>query len=1314
MTEEKDIELFSHNETAYQALTNGLIDYPLAFLEHATGTGKSFILLKYLYKHQRQKRILFISMHEEMFGQLFDEQMTTLGISKNDFYKFDTMIYANLLKQNPQKLVEEYDCIVFDEAHHCGAEKWSEVILELKELILQHKDKVMIGATATSIRYLDNFMDVSEVFFNGHTVSRLPVSYAILNNLLPAALYVNPASACQEYLYKVKKKLSNLPVNEEIKNIQVLLDNLNQKIDKENSVNNTLKKYGVKPGEKYIVFCKNIADLNRKKNEAISWFKDIGPIQTFAAHSGQKKHKNKEEIKEFSKKRPEISLMFAVDIFNEGFHIKGVDGVFMFRKTKSPIIYFQQIGRALSFSVRKKQIKIFDFVNNIAENDVIYELYKEIIAEAKRLIEEHPENKELYEEILDRFQIIDNTSTILDELKQIEKFINENYVIKNNLELAIMKLVEYRFYYPETDFNKNMENKCIADDYINAYNYICSMHSYLTIQDIEKIKGLNIDFGYQINMPLANRLEKLKGYSTFYELEQANLISFTSSYIAFVNKFNRRPTLCIDSYENDLYNKYRNYLNILKTSKLKKIIADFPFVLTVEELILTNRYPSKEEIKQYLNYINNKIENKKNLDEVEIKVAKRITRIVGFNRDTIFINQLDESVYKIEFAIATIAKYKKEVNSNEKFTNLHIFSKEENIYKAIKIIYKYATRVTNSQFEKLLSLDIELPKIISMSMEERLKLLGKYNSFYEKDQKDNIIFANQYIKFIINNKRRPNPNIENEKELCFSYNQFLYHTSISKLKEIANTLNNFNIPLIFEEKLLLGIKIPEQELNDYINIIVQKFSRDFTISSEDLKILRAIERYQDTNKKHQLKEFINKVKNIQEIDKNIQILEEYKVTVSKIDFLSAPIDIRRKWYAIKEKYKFLTKNQVQKLIKIGIDLPEELLKEIYSLENNSCIYEKELLKRDTLIEKLVSYYKMYSKRPEPDSELDILYKNYISNSTRNSIVYFIETLKKDIPLTIDEEIILGIYPKELSRNYFDSLIKKEYLSTYEHKILTLADKGSYKKDKKKIKDSNSQNFKSFNLEEQIVSNLKYQITLNPQEKVNYDNEYFKISEINRQKLEKYRQNILIEDFLNKILIILRKNKKPLQSCLDKEQYQEFEKILQSEILDNKNLELIKKVTELNYEYIYLEQNLIKEQFLKEYIDFIIAHNGLKPSISAQNDQELSLATHYEAIKDTLTNQDLLKISKVVKQVQIQVEEDNFYEKFIDFINNNGRFPCGNSDNNEEVYLNNAYLNFYKKLSKEEKNNLQKLQKIYGRATLLANIEFRKKKEGLKK
>ena len=91
------------------------------------------------------------------------------------------------------------------------------------------------------------------------------------------------------------------------------------------------------------------------------------------------------EISAFGEKRNEISLMFAVDIFNEGFHINGVDGVLMFRKTKSPIIYFQQLGRALSFSARKKQIKIFDFVDNISDNDVIYELYKEIIAEAKKL-----------------------------------------------------------------------------------------------------------------------------------------------------------------------------------------------------------------------------------------------------------------------------------------------------------------------------------------------------------------------------------------------------------------------------------------------------------------------------------------------------------------------------------------------------------------------------------------------------------------------------------------------------------------------------------------------------------------------------------------------------------------------------------------------------------------------------------------------------------------------------------------------------------------------------------------------------------------
>ena len=44
--------------------------------------------------------------------------------------------------------------------------------------------------------------------------------------------------------------------------------------------------------------------------------------------------------------------MFAVNIFNEGMHVNGVDGVIMTRHTTSPIVYLQQIGRALSYKKR--------------------------------------------------------------------------------------------------------------------------------------------------------------------------------------------------------------------------------------------------------------------------------------------------------------------------------------------------------------------------------------------------------------------------------------------------------------------------------------------------------------------------------------------------------------------------------------------------------------------------------------------------------------------------------------------------------------------------------------------------------------------------------------------------------------------------------------------------------------------------------------------------------------------------------------------------------------------------------------------------
>lgn len=56
--------------------------------------------------------------------------------------------------------------------------------------------------------------------------------------------------------------------------------------------------------------------------------------------------------------------MYCIDALNEGIHLEDISGVILLRPTVSPIVFKQQIGRALSAS-KKKDAVIFDIVLNI-------------------------------------------------------------------------------------------------------------------------------------------------------------------------------------------------------------------------------------------------------------------------------------------------------------------------------------------------------------------------------------------------------------------------------------------------------------------------------------------------------------------------------------------------------------------------------------------------------------------------------------------------------------------------------------------------------------------------------------------------------------------------------------------------------------------------------------------------------------------------------------------------------------------------------------------------------------------------------------
>ena len=79
-----------------------------------------------------------------------------------------------------------------------------------------------------------------------------------------------------------------------------------------------------------------------------------------------------------------LKLLFCIDMLNEGVHVKDISGVILFRPTISPIVYKQQIGRALTAGERKTPL-ILDVVNNFGGLCSIAQLQNEMTAAVQRM-----------------------------------------------------------------------------------------------------------------------------------------------------------------------------------------------------------------------------------------------------------------------------------------------------------------------------------------------------------------------------------------------------------------------------------------------------------------------------------------------------------------------------------------------------------------------------------------------------------------------------------------------------------------------------------------------------------------------------------------------------------------------------------------------------------------------------------------------------------------------------------------------------------------------------------------------------------------
>ena len=405
------IKLYSHNQKAYDLAVTMLEDTKKAAIVHPTGTGKSFIAFKLCEDHP-DKTICWLSPSE----YIFSTQLENLYQATNDFKTNNIVFftYAKLMGMSKEEIQAIHpDYIVLDEYHRAGATYWQKGV---EQLLFTYADVPVLGLSATNIRYLDSQRDMAQELFDGNIASQMSLGEAIVRGILNPPKYVLSMYYYQNTLEKYERRVKKTKSKVARDNAEKCLEELRRTLEKAEGLDVIFKKHMTDPHGKYIVFCSNKEHMDQMMKHT-EWFSKVDKephmYSVYSSDPGADK-----VFKDFKgdNDNNHLRLLYCIDALNEGIHVDDINGVILLRPTVSPIVYKQQIGRALSAS-KKTNAVIFDVVLNIEniysidsikeEMQVATSYYRslgeadQIINEKFKIIDEVRNCRELFEKLND-------------------------------------------------------------------------------------------------------------------------------------------------------------------------------------------------------------------------------------------------------------------------------------------------------------------------------------------------------------------------------------------------------------------------------------------------------------------------------------------------------------------------------------------------------------------------------------------------------------------------------------------------------------------------------------------------------------------------------------------------------------------------------------------------------------------------------------------------------------------------------------------------------------------------------------------------
>ena len=470
MSNYKLLGLYDHNIESYEKIVESFEKENIVGIVHATGTGKSYNALQ-LALDNKDKKIIYITPSNGIIEHLkkIINDNPNLDIEK-DFPNLEFRTYQSLINLSKEELSNlPCELLILDEFHHIGAPVWGS---RMNTLIETHKDIKVLGMTAYTIRdrntpYERDMAnpDTNELFSN-KIVSRYDLYDAMIDGLLPKPIYKTAYTNLLEIEEHIESKISKLSQEStEYKEYTLILRNIKRRINDAPSIPNILKKT-LKPNGKYIYFCPPFSeegtnDIETIKSQTLEYIKEFIDeedieIYTTTSDMGELGTKNREAFyndKDLDGQnvKNKLRIMFAINQYNEGVHAPNIDGVIMGRGTTSDIVYFEQLGRALS--VRGNTLEMYNKYETYSKEELI-----NLCIEKDIPIKENITKEELIEKLI---------APVVIDLTNNYEYIKE---LENNLKDKVKEIqkhnstnTERKIKLLDTSFDIEIENEDIFE-----------------------------------------------------------------------------------------------------------------------------------------------------------------------------------------------------------------------------------------------------------------------------------------------------------------------------------------------------------------------------------------------------------------------------------------------------------------------------------------------------------------------------------------------------------------------------------------------------------------------------------------------------------------------------------------------------------------------------------------------------------------------------------------------------------------------------------------------------------------------------------